>query len=334
MAWIKGDGIGPEVSEAALGVLEALEKAFGALLEIRFYEAGDGALRRLGRALPEETLEGFRRADAGIKGPVGDTAADVIVRMRIELDLYANVRPVRSYPGVPSVRSVDLVIVRENTEDLYKGIEFEAGDSAVAVRIISERASRRVARTAGKIALGRRGLVTIVHKANVLRKSCGLFLRAAREELQRMGVRHSDMLVDAAAMALVRDPERFDVILTTNMFGDILSDEAAQVAGSIGLAPSGNIGDEKAIFEPVHGAAPDIAGKGVANPYAMILSTAMMLGWLGSKNNDRRASEASKALERAVENAIGKGCLTPDAGGSMRTSEAARCVSKVLLEGA
>lgn len=302
------------------------------MLEIRFYEAGDGALRRLGKALPEETLEGFRGADAGIKGPVGDTAADVIVRMRIEFDLYANVRPVRSYPGVPSVRSVDLVIVRENTEDLYKGLEFEVGDAVVAMRVISERASRRIARAAGEIAAGRRGLVTIVHKANVLRKSCGLFLRVAREELQRMEVRHNDMLVDAAAMALVRDPERFDVILTTNMFGDILSDEAAQVAGSIGLAPSGNIGDERAIFEPVHGAAPDIAGRGVANPYAMILSAAMMLGWLGSRKNDQRASHASKALERSVEKAIRRGCLTPDIGGSMKTSEAAQCVARILLE--
>ena len=333
IAWIKGDGIGPEVSETTLDVIYAAEEIYGVLLEILFYDAGDECLKRRGTPLPEETIEGIKRADASIKGPVGETAADVIVRLRQMLDLYANIRPIKSYRGVNSVGEVDLVIVRENTEDLYKGYEFEVGDAVIALRIISERASRRIARVAGELAINRKRHVTIVHKANVLRKSCGLFLRVAREELSRYNVTVRDMLVDAASMALIRDPGSFDVILTTNMFGDILSDEAAQVAGSIGLAPSGNIGDGIAIFEPVHGAAPDIAGKGIANPYAMILSAAMMFEWLGRRKSDRKLIDVSKAFERAVEMAMIRGCKTPDIGGNMKTAEVGGCVADIIARG-
>ncbi|MEM4971353.1 MAG: isocitrate/isopropylmalate dehydrogenase family protein [Sulfolobales archaeon] len=332
IAWIKGDGIGPEISEATLNVIYTAERIYGVSFEILFYDAGDECLKRRGTPLPEETIEGIKRADASIKGPVGETAADVIVRLRQMLDLYANIRPVKSYQGVKSIGQVDLVIVRENTEDLYKGYEFEVGDAVVALRIISEKASRRIARVAGELAINRRRHVTIVHKANVLRKSCGLFLRVAREELSRYNVIVRDMLVDAASMALIRDPESFDVILTTNMFGDILSDEAAQVAGSIGLAPSGNMGDGIAIFEPVHGAAPDIAGKGIANPYAMILSAAMMFEWLGRRKSDKRLIDMSKALERAVEIAIVRGCKTPDIGGDMKTAEVGGCVADIMAK--
>ena len=333
IAWIRGDGVGPEISEASLEVIHAVEKTHGVSFDIKFYDAGDECLRRRGEALPRDTIDGIVAADAAIKGPVGETAMDVVVRLRQMLDLYANIRPVKSYRGVPSVKPVDLVIVRENTEDLYKGYEFEVGDAVIALRIISERASRRIARVAGEIASRRRSVVTIVHKANVLRKSCGLFLKIAREELSRYGVVVRDMLVDSASMALIRNPESFDVILTTNMFGDILSDEAAQVAGSIGLAPSGNIGDERGLFEPVHGAAPDIAGKGVANPYAMILSISMMLGWLGARRGDNRLLNASKDVERAVEEAIARGCMTPDIGGSMRTRDVGECVARIVGEG-
>jgi len=333
IAWIKGDGIGPEVSETTLDVIYAAEEIYSVSLEILFYDAGDECLKRRGTPLPEETIEGIKRADASIKGPVGETAADVIVRLRQMLDLYANIRPIKSYRGVNSVGEVDLVIVRENTEDLYKGYEFEVDDAVIALRIISERASRRIARVAGELAINRKRHVTIVHKANVLRKSCGLFLRVAREELSRYNVTVRDMLVDAASMALIRDPGSFDVILTTNMFGDILSDEAAQVAGSIGLAPSGNIGDGIAIFEPVHGAAPDIAGKGIANPYAMILSAAMMFEWLGRRKSDRKLIDVSKAFERAVEMAIIRGCKTPDIGGNMKTAEVGGCVADIIARG-
>ncbi|MEM1610662.1 MAG: isocitrate/isopropylmalate dehydrogenase family protein [Sulfolobales archaeon] len=332
IAWIKGDGIGSEISEATLNVIYTAERIYGVSFEILFYDAGDECLKRRGMPLPEETIEGIKRADASIKGPVGETAADVIVRLRQMLDLYANIRPIKSYRGVKSIGQVDLVIVRENTEDLYKGYEFEVGDAVVALRIISERASRRIARVAGELAMNRRRHVTIVHKANVLRKSCGLFLRVAREELSRYNVIVRDMLVDAASMALIRDPGSFDVILTTNMFGDILSDEAAQVAGSIGLAPSGNIGDGIAIFEPVHGAAPDIAGRGIANPYAMILSAAMMFEWLGRRRSDKRLIDMSKALERAVETAIVRGCRTPDIGGDMKTAEVGGCVADIIAK--
>lgn len=331
IAWIKGDGVGPEVSEASLEVISAIEKIYGVSFDIRFYDAGDDCLKRRGVALPEDAIEGIKNSDASIKGPVGETAADVIVRLRQMLDLYANIRPIKSYPGIRAVGEIDVVIVRENTEDLYKGIEFEVDGAVIAMRIISERASRRIAKVAGEIALNRRRHVTIVHKANVLRKSCGLFLRIAREELSKYSVDVRDMLVDAASMALIRDPGSFDVILTTNMFGDILSDEAAQIAGSIGIAPSGNIGDSLAIFEPVHGAAPDIAGRNIANPHAMILSCSMMLEWLSRRRGDGRLLRASRAIEDAVIKSIRAGCRTPDIGGSMRTIEVGRCVSKIIL---
>jgi len=332
VAWIKGDGIGPEISEAALNVLYSIEKLFGVSFEILFLDAGDECLKRRGVALPEETIEGIKKADASIKGPVGDTAFDVIVRLRQILDLYANIRPIKNYPGIKSLGEVDLIIVRENTEDLYKGYEFGLDNSVIALRIISEKASRRIARVAAELAMARRKQVTIVHKANILRKSCGLFLRVAREELSKYNITIREMHVDAAAMALIKDPKSFDVILTTNMFGDILSDEAAQIAGSIGLAPSGNIGDELAIFEPIHGAAPDIAGRGIANPYAMILSISMMLEWLGRKKFDNRLIYMSKVLEKTVNLAIIKGCKTPDIGGNMKTIEVGECVINILAE--
>jgi len=334
IALIPGDGIGPEVSEAALKVLEAVEDAVkGLTLEIVKVEAGDNALIKYGTPLPEETVKVIREeSDVCLKGPVGETAADVIVKLRIMLDLYANIRPFKSRPEAPCLRSdIDFVIVRENTEDLYKGYEFELnrGEVAVALRVITKTGSERIARKAFELArlraLKRR--VTAVHKANVMRSTCGLFAKTCREVAKNYpDIAYSEMYVDACAMELIKRPQDFDVLVTTNMFGDILSDEASALIGGLGLAPAANVGDKYAIFEPVHGSAPKYAGKGVANPCAMILSTAMMLEWL----NER---EASKLVENAVNEVLKEGkVLTPDLGGMSKTMEIAAEIAKRVRE--
>jgi 3-isopropylmalate dehydrogenase len=333
VAVIPGDGIGPEVVQAALRVLEALQDAVkGLRLEFIEVEAGDVALRKYGKALPEDTLRVVaEESSACLKGPVGESAADVIVKLRLLLDLYANVRPFKSYPGAPSLRpDVDFVIVRENTEDVYKGWELEVvpGEAAICLRPITRRSSIRIAEYAFKLAeeRGGRRKVTAVHKANVMRVTDGLFSKACREVASRHpSVGFEEMYVDACAMQLVRRPEEFDVIVTTNMFGDILSDEAAAVVGGLGLAPAANIGAGRAIFEPVHGSAPKHAGKGVANPCATILAAKMMLEWLGER-------EAAARLEGAVREALRAGQhLTPDLGGRSSTMELAEDIARRLL---
>jgi 3-isopropylmalate dehydrogenase len=332
IAWIEGDGIGPEISQVALQVLETLEKKYSIALEIESYQAGDKCKSQHGFALPKETIEGILKADVAIKGPVGETAADVIVRLRQMFDLFANIRPAKNYPNLPSIGNIDLVIVRENTEDLYKGIEFDLDGTALAIRIITEKASRRITAVAARQALSRKKKVTIVHKANVMKKTCGLFSRIAKDELKKYReIQVSEMYVDAASMALIRNPEFFDVIVTTNMFGDILSDEAAQVAGGLGMAASGNIGTSMALFEPVHGSAPDIAGKGIANPYSMVLTTRMMLNWLAERRNDRELAEAAEEIEKACVKALSKNVKTQDLGGRLKTSEVAEQLKDILL---
>ncbi len=337
IAVIEGDGIGPEVIGATLKVLKELDKRFSLGLNFIPVEAGDRAKEKYGEALPKESYEKILRADAILKGPVGETAADVIVRLRRELDLYANIRPAKVLPGVPALNeNVDLIIVRENIEDLYIGAEnFLPQTSlgqrvAVGLRLTSERETKRVAKVAAEYAKKRRNKVTIVHKANVMRKTCGLFREVARETLEKEGVEVDEMYVDAAAMELVRRPERFDVMLTPNVFGDILSDLAAQVVGSLGLAPSGNVGDERALFEPVHGAAFDIAGKGIANPTATMLAAAMMLEWLEMKKGLKGGKEAARRLEEAIKAALKDGVKTPDLGGNYGTMEFAEEVIKRL----
>jgi 3-isopropylmalate dehydrogenase (EC 1.1.1.85) len=233
IAVMKGDGIGPEVVPVALSAVERAADVYGFSVEFRELAAGDSALAEVGQALPDETVEGIRSSDAALKGPVGETAKDVIVRLRQMFDLYANLRPAKVYPGVrPLVDGVDMLIVRENTEDLYKGYEFELPGAAVALKVVTERASRRIAEYAFREAERRRRHVTIVHKSNVMQKTDGLFSRVAREVASsHPGVSYREMYVDAAAMAIVRDPLSFDVLLTMNVYGDILSDEAAQVVG-------------------------------------------------------------------------------------------------------
>lgn len=338
MAFIEGDGIGPEQSTATKEVLAELDSAFGVSLNLVQVEAGDGALKAQGEALPERSFETIKRSDCCLKGPIGESAYDVIIRLRQRLDLYANVRPAKSLPNVPSLnRLTDLVIVRENTEDLYAGLEAGDDDRATATRVISRRACERIAKYAFELARERRNSVTAIHKANVMKKTDGLFLSVCRGVASKYpNVHFSDMLVDAAAMNLIRNPQQFDVIVTTNMFGDILSDEAAQVAGGLGLAASGNIGDNFAIFEPVHGCAPDIAGTNTANPTSLVLSAAMMLNWLGRHKQDNQATLASRALHRAVEACLASGEVTRDLGGNLGTFEMGRAIktqfSQVVFE--
>lgn len=323
IALIRGDGIGPEQSAATLKVLSAVRDCLGVDFEIVEAEAGDTCLQQRGVALPEKTIELLKNSHACLKGPVGESAADVIVRLRIMFDLYANVRPAKSLPNVPALRpDIDLVIVRENTEDLYKGYEYEFDGAAIALRVITKRGCERIARYAFELARRRRRKLVAVHKANVMKVTCGLFARTCRETSRNYpDVEYSEMYVDAAAMNLIRKPQEFDVIVTTNMFGDILSDEAAQVVGGLGLAPAANIGEDFAIFEPVHGCAPDIAGKNIANPTSMVLSSAMMFEWLGTKYGDSRCLEASNVIQRAVEEVLSGGVLTPDLGGKATTEK-------------
>ncbi len=332
---ITGDGIGPELSESVTDMLHAINDKIGLKLEINTVEAGDGALKKTGKALPDSTFDTIKKSDACLKAPVGESAADVIVFLRRALDLYANIRPAKSYPNMPSLKeNIDLVIVRENTEDLYTGMEFEVGNSAVALRTISEYASKRIAKYACIIAgqRNRQRKVTCVHKSNVMRKTDGLFARSCTQVANDFpDITFEQMYVDACAMNLIRQPESFDVIVTTNLFGDILSDEAAQVVGGLGMAPAANIGDNFALFEPVHGAAFDIAGKQVANPSSFILSAKMMFEWLGMKNNDSTSFEVAKKIEEAVYCVVSKGIKTKDIGGDKTTQEFTQQVISKLI---
>jgi len=322
---ITGDGIGPEISESAISIVETIHDNLGLQFTINKLQAGDIALKNTGHALPDETLESIKKSDACLKAPVGESAADVIVALRCILDLYANIRPAKSYPNMSALRDdVDLVIVRENTEDLYTGKEFEIDDTAIAMRIISEKASKRIANHAFITAKQRnqKNKVTCVHKSNVMRKTDGLFSRACSDIAENFPeIEFENMYVDACAMNLIRQPQSFDVIVTTNLFGDILSDESAQVVGGLGMAPAANIGDNFALFEPVHGAAFDIAGKHIANPSSFILSIKMMLEWLGTKNNDNKCFDIAKKIETTVYDVVKAGIKTKDIGGDKSTSE-------------
>ena len=332
---ITGDGIGPELSESAISILETIHDNLDVKTKIISLEAGDVALEKYMNALPDETFESIKSSDACLKAPVGESAADVIVVLRRKLDLYANIRPAKSYPNTPSLRNdVDLVIVREYTEDLYTGQEFTIDDAAVAFRIISEKASKRIANHAFNTAMQRnqKKHVTCVHKSNVMRQTDGIFAKSCETVANDFpDVTFEQMYVDACAMNLIRKPQEFDVIVTTNLFGDILSDESSQVVGGLGMAPAANLGDNFGLFEPVHGAAFDIAGKNIANPISFILSIKMMLEWLGNKNNDQNSISASKELEKTVLQVIESGITTKDVGGKMSTREFTKEITNRLV---
>jgi isocitrate dehydrogenase (NAD+) len=316
---IPGDGIGPEVVEAAQKVIEAT----GVEIEWKTFEAGAKALERYGTPLPEGILEEIRQSGVALKGPVttaiGTGFSSITVALRKRLGLYANLRPVRSIPGVPSrYQDVDLVIIRENTEGLYGGIERRVNDdTAEAVKRVTRRASLRIARFAFDYASRHgRKMVTAVHKANILKLSDGLFLECVKEvAADYPKIEYRERIVDALCLDLVLDSGRHDVLLCPNLYGDIVSDLAAGLVGGLGLVPGANIGEGMAVFEAVHGSAPDIAGQGIANPTALILAGAMMLSYLGEE-------EAAKRIEEAVREVyIGGECLTPDVGGEATTQE-------------
>jgi len=332
---ITGDGIGPELSESANSILEAIHDNLDIKFDIKKLEAGDTALKNSGNALPDDVFQTIKNSDVCLKAPVGESAKDVIVYLRRMLDLYANIRPAKSYPNMPSLRDdVDLVIVRENTEDLYTGEEFETQGGAVAMRIISEKASRRIAEYAFITAKQRnmQKNVTCVHKSNVMKKTDGLFSNVCSNVAEKFPeIKFEQMYVDACSMNLIRQPQLFDVIVTTNLFGDILSDESAQVVGGLGMAPAANIGDNFALFEPVHGAAFDIAGKDIANPSSFILSIKMMLDWLGTKYNDKKAIELGIRLENSIIQLVKSNIKTIDIGGEKTTKEFTTEVIKKIV---
>ncbi len=313
---INGDGVGQEVIPAAARVLEALDLG----IVFTHAEAGWECFRRHGTALPDATKTAIQAADAMLFGATSSPSTKVsgysspVLTMRRAFDLYANLRPTVSLPGSPG--GIDLLIVRENTEGMYSGRERrESGSVAITERVITAYASERIARYAFEAARKRpRKHVTIVHKANVLKETDGLFRECCLQVAADFrDVTYDELLVDACAMWLVKDPRRFDVIVTTNLFGDILSDEAAGLIGGLGVAPSANVGATKvAYFEPVHGSAPDIAGQGIANPIGAILSAAMLLDHVVCPESARR-------VEAAVHHALNDGILTRDLGGETTT---------------
>lgn len=324
---LPGDGVGQEVIPAAQRVLEALHLG----LEFTRADAGFEHFQKTGDAIPPATLEMVQTCDAALFGATSSPMTRVkgyrspILALRQTLDLYANLRPIQSLPIKFSRANIDLLLVRENTEGLYAGRERAAdAETMIAERVITKRASERIAQTAFQFAARRKGHVTIVHKANVLKLTDGLFretcLGVAREF---PNVRANEMLVDAMAMRLVTHPQNFDVIVTTNLFGDILSDEASALIGGLGVAPSGNIGARHAVFEPVHGSAPDIAGQGIANPIGAILSAAMALDYL-------RLHDAAARVREGVKRALTQNVLTRDLGGTATTEEMTRAVIENL----
>ena len=324
IAVVPGDGIGKEVMEAAIHVLDALDIDF----DYVYGQAGDECLEKTGSALPDETLEIIRNSDACLFGAAGESAADVIVKIRQEMRMFANLRPVKAYTNTNSLSDdIDFMIVRENTEGLsIANEESYTDDGAVAKRIITREAEERIIDYAFKYAKdNNKSKVTGVHKANVLKKSDGLFKDIFYEVAERYPeIATEDYYVDATAMYLITKPESFDVIVTTNLFGDILSDEGAGLVGGLGLIPSANIGEDAALFEPVHGSAPDIAGQGIANPIAMMLSAVMMLRHLGE-------NEAADRFDNAILKVLSDAnILTGDLGGSATTMEVAEEVKNNL----
>lgn len=324
IAVIPGDGIGKEVMEATISVLDELDVDFDYVYGI----AGDECNEEHGTPLPQETIDIVRDSNACLFGAAGETAADVIVKIRQEMKMFANLRPVKSYPNTKSIfENVDFMIVRENTEGLYiANQEEESEDGAIAKRIITREAEERIINYAFQYAKdNNRTKVTAVHKANVLKKTDGLFKKIFYEVAEKYpDIDTEDFYVDATAMYLVTQPQEFQVIVTTNLFGDILSDEGAGLVGGLGLTPSANIGADGALFEPVHGSAPDIAGQQKANPIAMMLSAIMMLRYLGE-------NEAANKFDAAILKVLNEGkTLTSDLGGSSTTIEVAQAIKDSL----
>ncbi|MDB5311516.1 MAG: isocitrate dehydrogenase [Gemmataceae bacterium] len=327
---IEGDGIGPEVTAAACRVVEAA----GAKIDWVRTPAGLHAAEQLGDPLPDETLEVIRRYRVALKGPcttpVGKGFRSINVRLRQALDLYASIRPVKTLPGVKTpYENVDLVVVRENTEGLYAGLEHEVVPGVVeSVRLITKAAAERIVRFAFELArTGGRHLVTFCHKADVMRLSDGLFLECARAVADEFPfIQFDEKPIDNVCLELATDPSRFDVLVMENLFGDVISDLCAGLVGGLGVVPGANLGARYAVFEAVHGSAPDIAGKGLANPIAVVRSAAMMLEHVGYR---AAAQRVERAVARTLQNRIG---LTRDLGGDGTTATITEQLIKNLGE--
>ncbi len=337
---LPGDGIGPEITDATLAVLLAVDQRLSVGFSFDRRNIGLASLQEEGTTLPQEIMARVREVDGVILGPVSHYdypsrekgGINPSAELRVKFELYANIRPCRSREDLTILRKpMDLVIVRENTEGFYSDRNMFAGtgefmpdpDMALSIRKITAKASQRIARTAFEIARGRKKKVTAVHKANVVKLSDGLFLR----EVRKVAAEYTDivldeLIVDAAAAHLIRNPDRFDVIVTTNMFGDILSDEASELSGSLGLGGSINAGDDICVAQAQHGSAPDIQGKNIANPTSLILSAAMLLDWYGRRNKNSTLLAASALIERATDIVLSDPqTRTRDIGGSLSTTE-------------
>ena len=350
MVVLPGDGIGPEITEATVAVLRTAAQAFQLGLELEHEVIGLESHRRHGTTVMPGLLERVRAADGMILGPTstldyreGDPGQiNPSMYFRKELDLFANIRPARTYPGLAAkLGQFDLVVVRENTEGFYADRNMAQGNSellvtqdvVVSMRRITRHCCLRIARSAFELAERRRRKVTAVHKANVLRIGDGLFLGCCREVAREFPeVALDEIIVDAMMAHVVRDPARFDVCVTTNMFGDILSDLTAEMSGSLGLGGSLNAGADLAMAQAAHGSAPDIAGQDVANPLSLVLSAALLLGWHGRRKNAPPFIEAGRAIEQAVADAIGAGDSTRDLGGQLGTQAAAAAVAARLTK--
>jgi isocitrate dehydrogenase (NAD+) len=316
---IPGDGIGPEVTGATVSIL----RAAGVQIEWESFVVGAEALSRFGDPLPQDLFDSIKRTRIALKGPVmtpiGTGFVSANVRLRKALDLYANLRPIKSLDGVKTrYENVDLIVVRENTEDLYSGLEHEVVPGVVeSLKIITDRASRRIAKFAFEYARREgRKRVTAIHKANIMKMSDGLFLNCFREvskDYPEIGA--DDLIVDNACMQLVIDPNQFDVLLLENLYGDIISDLGAGLVGGLGVVPGANIGEDIAVFEAVHGSAPSIAGRGIANPTALIQTSVLMLKYIGER-------EAADRIQSGLEKIIAEGKFrTRDLGGQSTTTE-------------
>ena len=337
---LPGDGIGPEITPRTLQVLQAADKALGLDLTFETHDIGLKSLAEQGTTLSDATLARIPEADGVILGPVShydypprsEGGINPSAELRTKFELFANIRPCRSREGLSILREpMDLVIVRENTEGFYSDRNMFAGtgefmpdeNTALSIRKVSAKASRRVARTAFELAQDRRKKVTAVHKANVVKLSDGLFLREVRKVAEEFPqVELEELIVDATAALLIRRPSRFDVIVTTNMFGDILSDEASELTGSLGLGGAINAGDTICVAQAQHGSAPDIAGQNVANPTSLILSAATLLDWIGQRRNDTALIEGGQLITRAIDRVLDNPATrTRDIGGTLGTDE-------------
>jgi 3-isopropylmalate dehydrogenase len=345
---LPGDGIGPEITAATTGVLRAASERFQLNLRLEEHAVGHASLKQFGTTVRPELLDTVRAADGLILGPTAtfdfkDEAHGEINpsrHFRKSLDLYANVRPARTYEGRPGrCGDFDLVVVRENTEGFYSDRNMEQGngellvtpDVVISLRRITLKCCERIAHAACRLAMKRRRRLTVVHKANVLKIGDGMFLDACRKTAKAYpGLAVDDILVDAMMAHVVRSPDRFDVVVATNMFGDILSDLTAELSGSLGLGGSLNVGDHHAMAQAAHGSAPDIAGQDIANPASLILSAALLLAWHGETSGAVRYAEAGRAIEAAVAKAIGEGSATRDVGGRLGTTAAGAAIAAMV----